>query len=500
MNLFTFTLFSGMAILFIENTMVWGQSSPPTSLPPKLSSPSPDNSGANDLSLSENHQQDTKPISNSIEKKLLRLQAQQIQLQESQQRIQKDFQQLNQRLKVSTVAPADVISPPNKSIFTGLGPAPSKVYINDTPLSLGLSADLFHFIDDRSQDTPILNTWKVSPHLGYRFTPSIIFNSRITLENTGSEIHAPGSSQKGQTRIDFAYVDFLKTEMFNFRIGQQLLPLGLINQDPDGLSYFNVNPPDIETQIIPTVWSENGLAFWGSGENFHYQLGAFNSLVAKNFTADSFLREGRQSGQLAKAENIAGAARVDFISSLAILGVSGFIGSTSQEQSTIEDGTVTLYDIHLRSQWHFLSLNALFAQGEIRDPDSISIIAPGNPNIASKARGYYACLAIDLLAMLSSEHTPNIPLNKIPGVVMQNGNAYYHRPSLPLFIEYSEYDLNAEVPSGKTKDPLLNHRVTTLGINYRPINNLVFKLDYQFRRHQKIEEADIFSLGLSLFF
>lgn len=349
----------------------------------------------------------------------------------------------------------------------------------EAPLSFGLSAELINFVDDRELESPVVNTSKISPHVVYRFNQNIIFNSQFSFENTGSEVHAAGSSQKGQTRVEVAYLDLLYTPRINFRVGQQFLPLGLVNPRPDGLSYYSVRTPEIETYIIPSSWSENGITLWGIEGELHYQLAAYNSLSGKYFTEGTFIRDGRQNGQLAKAENMAGVGRLDLISSWGTVGFSIFVGSTSQDQPTINDGTISLYEGHLKMSWRTITLSALVSEGTIQGADSISIIAIGNPPIPEKANGYYICLALDLLRILSPS----------------TGSS-----SLPLFVNYSQYDLNAEVPTGATYDLELNRSLTTVGLNYRPQEDIAFKLDYQFRKNKLRDENDVFAMGISLNF
>lgn len=349
----------------------------------------------------------------------------------------------------------------------------------DAPLTFGLSAELINFIDDRELESPVVNTSKLSPRIVYRFNQNITFNSRFSFENTGSEVHAAGSSQKGQTRVEAAYLDLLYTPRINLRVGQQFLPLGLVNPRQDGLSFYSVRTPEVETYIIPSPWSENGITLWGKEGELHYQLAVYNSLSGKYFTEGTFIRSGRQNGQLAKAENLAGVGRLDLISSWGTIGISAFVGSTSQDQPTINDGTVSLYEGHLQMSWRAFTFSALVSEGTIQDADSISIIAPGNPPIPEKANGYYVCLAADLLRLLGSG----------------GGTS-----SLPLFVNYSQYDLNAQVPTGTTADPELNRSITTAGLNYRPQENIAFKLDYQFRKNKLRDENDVFAMGISLNF
>ncbi|MCB0367310.1 MAG: hypothetical protein KDD68_18060, partial [Bdellovibrionales bacterium] len=300
-------------------------------------------------------------------------------LRAQQESMQKQLQMLASRLKSLQTGP-DMVSSGIK-VFDGFGVAASKIYYSDSQVSVGGSAELLSLTDDKDQSAPTLNTWKLSPHIGYRLNAKMIFNSRFTFENTGSEIHAPGSSPKGQVRVDFAYVDLLYSARYNLRIGQQLLPIGLVNQRQDGIFYYSVRPPDVETYLIPSTWSEHGITLWGAEEGLHYQASIYNSLSSKNFTQGTFIRDGRQNGQLAKAEDLAAVVRVDHVSPWGIAGFSGFVGNTAQDSSTIDQGTVGLLEVHMQTFWKAFSVSALAVEGRIQNPDSISLAITGTPDI-----------------------------------------------------------------------------------------------------------------------
>ncbi|MCB0386424.1 MAG: hypothetical protein KDD43_13610, partial [Bdellovibrionales bacterium] len=147
--------------------------------------------------------------------------------------------------------------------------------------------------------------------------------------------------------------------------------------------------------------------------------------------------------------------------------------------STIDQGTVGLVEVHLQTFWKAFSVSALAVEGRIQNPDSISLAITGTPDIPAKARGYYVTAAVDLFDFLYSKPKQG---------------------SLPLFVRHSQYNLNSAMPDGVAADPSLNRTRTTIGLNYRPEENLVFKADYQLRKNKAADESDVFSMGVSLVF
>ena len=54
---------------------------------------------------------------------------------------------------------------------------------------------------------------------------------------------------------------------------------------------------------------------------------------------------------------------------------------------------------------------------------------------------------------------------------------------LNAFVRHERYNTQAGVPGGVTRDDALARRITTLGLSYKPVYNVVFKGDYQIRRN-----------------
>ena len=50
--------------------------------------------------------------------------------------------------------------------------------------------------------------------------------------------------------------------------------------------------------------------------------------------------------------------------------------------------------------------------------------------------------------------------------------------SLTPYLRYEHIDTQAEVPAGTSADARYASDIWTIGINYKPIDQIVFKLDY----------------------
>lgn len=396
-----------------------------------------------------------------------------------------DLQQLKADLD-SQQKPFIFAENPQKK-FTGLGYAASKIYYSPEPIAIGMAAEwnLFSQQSDNdnngSRNPSRSDTLRVAPVLGAQLSDKIYFNSKFSFDSGGAETDGTTSPQKGQVVVDFAYLDLMLLEnyLLGLRVGKQLIPFGLINISNEPMDYYTVERSELETNVIPSTWSENGLALWGNFDHFHYQAGLFSSPDSEGFRTGQFIKGGIQGGQNAKSEDIMGVLRLDFISDLATLGGSFLYGNTAQKRSGLSFVPLTMWEIHGSFQWRGWEMAGIYTEGELTEVDSLNALQP-TESFSSQAKGFRANLAYDFVTLL------NHPIEWLN--------------SLLLFIEHTDYDMNAQVGLGKSRDLSLHKTVTAVGLNYSPLKNVRFKSEYQFRKNQLENEHNIFALGAAVIF
>ncbi len=174
---------------------------------------------------------------------------------------------------------------------TQLGPAASKIYFApEASWTLGLSSELFSF--QKAEDSRA-NVMNVAPVLAFRTHRRLIFNSQFLFENGGSESRNTITYQKGQSVVQMAYLDWLLNDEgdVGLRVGHQLIPIGLTNTSGEPVNYLSVLRPELERELIPGSWHENGLSLWVDRPRADIQIGLFNSLEAVTFAAKLSLAE-----------------------------------------------------------------------------------------------------------------------------------------------------------------------------------------------------------------
>jgi phosphoenolpyruvate synthase/pyruvate phosphate dikinase len=374
-----------------------------------------------------------------------------------------------------------------KSLY-GLGPAASKVYQVPRGLSLGGygETNLRLFVDnDTDKDKNVFDFVRFVTYIGYKFTDRIILNSEIEFEHatTSSTVSTSG----GSVSVEFAYLDFLLLDPLNVRAGLVLIPMGFINELHEPTTFLGNIRPEVEQRIIPTTWRENGAGFFGTLlPGLEYRTYVVNSLNAKGFSSASD-RAARQLGNRAFAEDFAWTGRLDYTPIPGLLvGGSFFWGNTGQDQQFAGqkiDAPFTLYEFHGQYRYRGLQFRALFAQGHIGDAailsqDLVSRGQAANGPISSRIVGGYVEAGYDILPLFLPETTQ----------------------SLSPFVRFERFDTQADVPAGFTAAKVNDVALYTLGLSYKPIPNVVLKLDYRNFNPEAGQIADEVNIGFGFIF
>jgi hypothetical protein len=279
--------------------------------------------------------------------------------------------------EIEDIKQAAVVEEPTYEQVFGRAPAASKVYLVDRGLSIGGYGELAisQFVEDSDN---IIDAQRAILYVGYKFTDRIIFNSEIEFEHGNTEENL--DERAGEVAVEFASLDFLLTDYFNLRGGLLLLPIGIINEVHEPTTFFGVLRPDVERNVIPTTFRENGAGIFGdlSGliPGLTYRVYVVSGLDSRGFAAGN-IRDARSSGNRARVNDIALTSRVEYDPFPGLrFGGSLFIGQTGQNEKvngeTI-DGLFQLYEADVQFQWRGLEARGLFVYTFLDDADLINI-------------------------------------------------------------------------------------------------------------------------------
>lgn len=309
---------------------------------------------------------------------------------------------------------------------------------------------------------------------GHKFNDWISLSSELEVEHAFVE-----GDEGGEVAMEQAYLNFHFSDAVNLRTGLQLIPMGFLNEIHEPPTFFGVERNEIETRIIPSTWRELAVSLTGQPvPGLEYHVGVSNGLaVGDEFDADKPLKKFRQGGSEASANDLAfyGALNYRGLPGLTLGGsvFTGNMGQNGAKNPALEgiDARATLWDLHAQANIRNFHLRALYARGTISDAGALSnVVSSGS--VPEAFYGWYVEPAY---------------------TVWQSGDK-----KLIPFARYERFNTQDEMPTGIAADPDSDEQVTTLGMNFYPTANVVFKADYQ--DFDKVSTNDRWNLGVGYMF
>ena len=348
--------------------------------------------------------------------------------------------------------------------YAGMGAAASKVYYSKSPLSIGGYAkmDYYHTSNEGSDNGSNIDVYRFIPYFGYKFSDNIIMNTEIEFEHGGIKDGAAGD---GYVIIEFLYLDFLLDKKFNLRVGNQLMPMGLINERHEPTLFTTSQRPNTSKKLIPSTWHENGLMAYGQlSDTLSYKVGAFSALQLQrgagegnDWLRDSRLGSFRADNNAGEDIGLAGVARIDYTGNNLFIGASTYI-----------DSSLTIADIHFDYK-----LDAFRTYGVYTQTNRSETVI-GEPE---KAKGGFINLGYDVLSLTNSKN------------------------KMPVFVQYESISAQDAVTGGTSVD---STDTVTVGLNYFPHEQVVLKADYAMSKDNSkasnVDETDTFSLSMGFIF
>jgi hypothetical protein len=313
-------------------------------------------------------------------------------------------------------------------------------------------------------------------YLAHAVSDRLSLRSEFELEDARLE----SGSASGEVALEQAYLDYRLGEAFTLRAGLILVPLGILNETHEPPTFNGVARPDFDHDVLPTTWRELGAGVFGNipgvtGVSFRLYL--LNGLRAEGFTAAEGIREGRQEGQKASFANPSLTGRLEYGRPGIKLGAAFWYGGTADQDSVLGEGTfdAPLAVVAADGRYDVGALQFRGEFGTIHVGDAQAINRRYGSAVGSRITGGYLEGAVNLLRSLAPAS----------------------RQKLMLFVRHERFDTHASVPSGTPRDPALARRITTFGVSYKPVWNVVFKGDYQLRRNRAAQAQDeVLALGM----
>jgi hypothetical protein len=370
--------------------------------------------------------------------------------------------------------------PPLRRLFLPLAPVAlfiSPLLAQDTETTSVGGYGEVHYTNASGPDTPgEINVRRFVLYLAHTFNEHLAFRSELELEDAKIE----GGEEGGEVALEQLYLDYLISPAFTLRAGLLLPPVGIVNEIHEPPTFNGVERPLFDRDVLPTTWREIGIGAVGTlpgSSGLSYRMFLVNGLRADGFDAVSGIRGGRQEGKEASFANPSLTGRLEWVRPGLRVGGSFWYGGSANQDPALGDGSfdnaVALLSADVRYDVGPLMFRGVVANVSIADADQINAAYGGE--VGSRIAGGYVEGAYNVLSALAPASTQR----------------------LNAFLRHERYDTQADVPDGVVRDESLARRITTFGLSYKPVYNVVFKGDYQLRRTKAgLAEGELLSLGV----
>jgi hypothetical protein len=431
---------------------------------------------------------DSTPTLEQLQKEIEQLENEVARLQQAQSQDPKQLAELERRIdllaaELERLEFGEVQAATADQAERGLGPAASKIYRTGAGASIGGYGEfLYQNFGSRDDGAPgpedTIDALRAVVYLGYKFNDRFLFNSEIEFEHAGAS-----DERGGEAAVEFAYLDMLQRPALNVRAGLLLIPMGFINELHEPTVYLSAQRPEVERQILPSTWRELGAGVFGDLGSVSYRTYVVNGLDASGFEGDG-IREGRQEGSEATAEDFAWVGRADWaIRPGLVLGGSAWLGNSGQGLRTVSGRSIgvgtRIFEGHAEWRWQGVQVRGLFATVSLSDTAELNRVLglEGDEAVGSRLDGGYVELGYDLFA------------------------AHPHgEQSLTPFVRYETLNTQASMAGGLRADPANNRDLVTFGLAWKPMERIVVKADYRDVSNDAGTGQDQFNLALGYVF
>jgi hypothetical protein len=334
-----------------------------------------------------------------------------------------------------------------------------------------------HYTNASGANTPgVVNVRRFVLYLAHTFSEKLAIRSELEVEDAKIE----GGEAGGEVALEQLYLDYLISPAFTMRAGLLLPPVGIVNEFHEPPTFNGVDRPSFDQNVIPTTWREIGVGAVGAipgSSGLSYRVYLVNGLKADGFSAASGIRGGRQEGKEASFANPSLTGRLEWARPGLRLGGSFWYGGSANQDSLLGtgafDNAVALVSADARYDVGAFMFRGVVANISVADAGAINAVH--GTQVGSRIAGGYVEAAYNVLAAVAPASAQR----------------------LNAFMRYENFDTQADVPAGIVRDETLARRITTFGLAYKPVYNVVFKGDYQLQRNKAgTGEGELLSLGV----
>lgn len=340
------------------------------------------------------------------------------------------------------------------------------------------------------KETGTVDLHRMVMFLGYNFTKNTQFISEIEFEYAK------------ELWVEQAFLQHKISKFINLRAGLMLVPMGIINEYHEPVTFNGVERPVIDNKISLSTWREMGVGFSGNvlPVSMKYQLYVMNGLNGYDtkglFTGAAGLREGRQKGSKAYVHSPSFSGKIEYygIKSLNV-GISGYLGKSQSKlfNKLPNDSTrliaradssvigISMLGFDARYQISGLELRGqlyynLFSNTE--QYNKFTSVSGKSNDLGNSMIGYYVEAGYNIFRHFSSTTQQLVP-----------------------FVRYEFYNTHYSVDKNTTLNKSFENQIITTGITYKLNKNAVIKADLQFTKNASATEyKKVLNAGIGVMF
>ena len=321
-----------------------------------------------------------------------------------------------------------------------------KPYIKRSGRGIALGGYMDHEFEYREGGKNTFDQARFIPFIYGQVSARIRVSAEIEFEH-GGLVTGDGETD-GEIKLEYAVTDFSFSEAFNFRGGVILSPLGVFNLLHDSPLNDLTERPTVNRQILPSPLSESGMGLYGTFYPSELSVASYEVYLVNGFNEGIInssgvlrVRGGRGSQKSDNNKNKAIVARVGLSPRLGMnFGVSIHTGAYDDKGE--QDLTMLGFDAKVsRSVWEL--------QGEY-GLTRADVDRSAHPMAAGAQQGAYGQVNLHFL------HDRVLTGSVFTSVVRW---------------DWIDYDMDT---------PGDSELGLTFGLNFRPVEDAVFKIDYAF--------------------
>jgi hypothetical protein len=348
----------------------------------------------------------------------------------------------------------------------------AKPFLSMPKATLGGYADvMYNILSRQNLDNPSRNSFgqqRLVPFIFADITDRIKFATEIEIERGGT--NSPQGD--GTIQVEFAQLDYLIDERINLRGGILLMPVGKFNLLHDSPLNDLVDRPMVSRLIVPSTWFEAGAGIYGTFypsalSKIDYELYAVNGMTqTAGAVTDLGIRGARGSVSRDRDDSKAVVGRLAFSPMLGIeIAGSGYHGQYKPSAATVGSGNIDIFAVDWTLQRGPFELIGEAAWTRISNNNATGVA--GNAIGPAGMFGYY---------VQGNYHF-------MPEILKRLAPSHFSDAStFTATVRWEQIDTDTDNRTVGGANTLGNRRELdrlTVGLNFRPVEDMVFKINWQ---------------------